>query len=202
MYIVSPIFKTGLKDLDFLIPIGITVDKISKTMILVDNINDTIQIAKHLCSRLPKRIQKEERPNHIIYIFTANLTTPSRTKFLADLRSDETRIWICTKCKDMGINFLDIHHTIQYKISDYIILLKFFQRLGRGGKNVSCLVVSIVFVETWQILPDNMHTLKETVFKDFWVRIILENCDQITDVIARLYYKYIRLNALKTGNLY
>lgn len=32
----------------------------------------------------------------------------------------------------MGINLPDIRHTIQFKISDYIILPKLLQQLGAG----------------------------------------------------------------------
>ncbi len=66
----------------------------------------------------------------------------------------------------MGINLLDIRRAIQFGISDYIILPKLFQRLGRGRKNASCLVVIIVFVEIQQILPDDIHTLESSTFKD------------------------------------
>ncbi len=81
MYIVSPIRKTGFKNLDFVIPNGSAVGKIPKIMIFVHKIDDIIQMVKHLQSKLPWRIQREERPNHIIRTFTANLTTTSRLSF-------------------------------------------------------------------------------------------------------------------------
>ena len=56
MYIVCPIRKTGFKDLDFFIPNGGIIGKILKTMIFVDKINNAIQMAKHLWSRLSKHI--------------------------------------------------------------------------------------------------------------------------------------------------
>lgn len=55
-YIVSPIRKAGFKDLDFLIQSGGAVGKIPKKMIFVDKIDDVIEMAKHLRSRLPERI--------------------------------------------------------------------------------------------------------------------------------------------------
>ncbi len=60
----------------------------------------------------------------------------------------------------------------------------------------------MVFLETWQILPDDVHTLEGNAFKDLWLLVIRENCDQTTDVIARLYRKHIRLNVSKNGNSY
>ncbi len=201
-YIVSPIRKTGFKDLNFLIPSGGAVGEIPKIMIFVDKIDDAIQMAKHLQSRLSKHIRREERPNHIIRTFATNLTIISRTKFLVDLHSGETRIWICTECAGMGINIPHICHAIQFKISDYIMLPELFQRLERGGRNVSCLAIAIVFIETRQILPEDVHTLKESTFKDFQLLVTRENCDQTTDVITRLYREHIQSNAPKIGNSY
>lgn len=59
-------------------------------MIFVDKIDDVVEMAKHLRSRLSKRIRREGRPDHIICIFTANLITISTTQFLADLCLGET----------------------------------------------------------------------------------------------------------------
>ena len=201
-YIVSLIYKTGFKDLDFLIPSGGVVGKIQKIMIFVDKIDAVIQMTKHLYSRLLKRIRREKRPNHIIHIFIANLTTTSRTQFLADLYLGKTRISICIEYASMGINLPDIHRAISFKISDCIMLLELLQRLGSGGRDTSRIAVAIAFVETWQILSNNMHTLEGNPFKDLWLPITCENRDQTTDVIARLYCKYISLNMPKTGNSY
>lgn len=76
-----------------------------------------------------------------------NLTNISRIKFLMYLCLCETGIWIYTKCAGMGINLLNIYYTIQFKISNNIILLKLFQRLGRKEKNVFYLAIAIVFIE-------------------------------------------------------
>ncbi len=164
-YIVSLIRKTRFKDLDFFILSRGTVSEIPKTIIFVDKIDNAIQMAKHLRSRLPKRIRKEGCLNSIIRTFMANLTTTSRTKFLADFHSGETRTGICTKCAGMGINLLNICRTIQFKISDYIMLSELLQRLGHGGKNVSCLAIAMVFIEMRQILPEDVHILEESAFK-------------------------------------
>ncbi len=103
-YIVSPIRKTSFKDLDFLILSRGAVSKIPKTMIFMDKIDDTIQIVKHLWSRLLEYIRREGCLNYCIHKFTVNLTTTSRTKFLADFYLGETQIWICTEYASMGIN--------------------------------------------------------------------------------------------------
>lgn len=126
-YIVSPIRKIRFKDLDFFIPSGDVIDEILKIIIFIDKIDNAIQIAKYLQSRFSECIWKKKRSNHIIHIFTANFTTTSRTKFLADLYLDETQIWIYTKCASMGINLLNICRAIKFKIFDYIILPEFLQ---------------------------------------------------------------------------
>lgn len=61
---------------------------------------------------------------------------------------------------------MHISRTIQFKIFDYLILFKLFQRLGRRGRDTSYIPVAIVFVEIQQILPDNMHILERSTFND------------------------------------
>lgn len=118
---MSPIRKPGFEDLAFLVPSGGATGEIPKTMIFVDLIDDTINIAKYLRSRLPERIRNDKKAEDIIRTFLASLSTTSRTRFLADLRSGDTRIWICTKCAGMGINLPEIRRAIQFKISDYLV---------------------------------------------------------------------------------
>lgn len=87
----------------------------------------------------------------------------------------------------MGINLCDIRRTVQFRISHYIMLLELLQRLGCAGRDVSSIAVALIFVDTGQILPTDMHTLDGNAFKDLQLSISRNNCDQITDVIARLY---------------
>lgn len=74
--------------------------------------------------------------------------------------------------------------------------------MGRGERDASCIAVAMVFVETRQILPNNVHTLEGSAFNDLRLPITRENRDQITDVIARLYCNHICLNAPKTEKSY
>lgn len=111
-YIISSIRKTRFKDLDFHIPSRGAIGKIPKTIIFIDKIDNTIQMVKPLQSRLYKCIRRKRHPNHIIRTFTVNLIITSKTKFLADLCSSETRIQIGTECIDMDINLLDICRAI------------------------------------------------------------------------------------------
>ncbi len=110
---MSPIHKPGYEDLAFLVPSGGAIGEILKTMIFVDLIDDAIKMAKYLRSRLPESIRNDKKKaDVIIRTFSANLSITSRTKFLADLRSGDTRIWICTECAGMGINLPDIQRAI------------------------------------------------------------------------------------------
>ncbi len=71
------------------------------------------------------------------------------------------------------------------------MLSELLQQLSRGGKDVSYLAIAMIFMETRQILHDNLHTLEGSTFKDLQLPITRENCDQTIDVIARLYCENI-----------
>ncbi len=172
-------------------------------MTLVELIDYAIKIAKYLQSRLLELIRNDgKKAEVIIRTFSANFSTISRTKFLADLRSGDTQIWICTECAGIGINLFDIRRAVQFKISDYIMLPELVQRLGRGGRNVSSLAVALIFVDPRQILSTDVHTLDGSAFKDLRLPISRKNRDQITDVIARLYQENGQTRMARTGNAY
>ncbi len=115
-------------------------------MIFVDKIDNAIQIAKYLQSRLLKRIWNERDLEYIISTFLANLTTTSRFKFLVSLLLSNTRIRIYIGCADIGINLFDICRYIQFEISNYITLPKLPLRLGYKGRDTSHLAVVMIFV--------------------------------------------------------
>ncbi len=102
----------------------------------------------------------------------------------------------------MDINLPDIRRAIQFGISDYITLPELLQQLGHGGRDASRLVVAIVFVETRQILLDDVHTLEGSAFKDPRLPVNRENREQTTNVIVRLYREHIQSKVAKTGNSY
>lgn len=112
-YIVSLIRNPGYENVIFLVLSGGAIGKILKIIIFVDLINNTIKIAKYLQSRLPESIQNDrKKANIIIRTFSAILSIILRTKFLADLRSSDTRRWIYIECASMSINLSDIRHAI------------------------------------------------------------------------------------------
>lgn len=121
-YTVAPIRKAGFEDLAFIIPSAGTVSDIPKTMIFVDSIDEATEMVKYLRSKLFKRIKTLRRPLEIIRTFSANLTAESRARFLQDLCSGETRVWVCTECAGLGINLRDILRAFQWKISEHLAL--------------------------------------------------------------------------------
>lgn len=82
------------------------------------------------------------------------------------------------------------------------MLFKLFYRLRCRGKDSFCIAVAMVIVETQQILLDNVYILKGSAFQDLWLIVTHKNCNQTTNVIARLYYDHICLNGPKTKNSY
>lgn len=51
---MSPIRKSGFKDLDLLIPNRGAISKIAKTIIFINKIDNAIRMAKYLQLKLPK----------------------------------------------------------------------------------------------------------------------------------------------------
>ncbi len=93
IYIMSPIRKPGYEDLAFLVPSEGAISKISKIMIFINLIDDTIKVAKYLRLRLPKSIQNDgKKAEVIICTFSTNLSTTLKIKFLADFKSNDTHI--------------------------------------------------------------------------------------------------------------
>ena len=201
-YMVTPIRNPGFEDLAFVIPRGGAVADIPKTMIFVDSIDKAVQMTKYLRSRLSERIRTTSRPDEIIRTFSANLTAASRTRFLQDLRSGETRVWVCTECAGLGINLRDILRSFQWKVSKHLTLPDLLQRLGRAGRDPTLQAVAMVFVNTSQILPDNVHTLESSMFKDLQLPVTRDNQDRITNVIAKLYRNNLEPKRETGGNAY
>lgn len=57
----------------------------------------------------------------------------------------------------------------------------------RGGRDVSRPAIAMVFIGPQQILPEGVHTLETSAFKDLWLPVSNENRGPITDVTAKLY---------------
>ena len=84
----------------------------------------------------------------------------------------------------MGINIPDIMRAVQFKIPNFIALPELLQRLGRRGRDKSSTAMAIVFVSSSQVLPDNVHMLEQSAFKNLRLPVSRENREQITDIIA------------------
>ncbi len=161
-YLVSEIKKPGFEELDFIVSPCIAAFTIPKTMIIIDNIDTAGQLELYLQSRLSSRLQTKSRL--LIQTFLANLTVDTRSIFLKDFRTRNTRIWICTKCTGMGLNLRDIEHVYQWKLSDFIMFPELVQRLGRAGRDIRINAVALVFVESRHCLPISDNDLVDTQF--------------------------------------
>ena len=111
-YIVSLIRQAGFKAFEFFIPSGRAVGKIPKTIIFVDKIDNAVEMAKYLQLKFPKQIWNKKDLEDIIYTFLTNFTITSRSRFLANLQSDNTQIWIYTECAGININLPDIYRAV------------------------------------------------------------------------------------------
>ncbi|WP_375449210.1 C-terminal helicase domain-containing protein [uncultured Nostoc sp.] len=200
-YMVCPIRKSGFQDLAFLVPKDGPVGLIPKTMVFVNKIEDAIRLERYLRSRLPDRVRNGKQAFVIIQLITSNLDANTKTRVMEDLRYGNTRICVCTECAGMGINIPDIMRAVQFKIPDFIALPELLQRLGRGGRDKSCAAIAMVFVHPSQVLPDDVHMLEQSAFKNLRLPVSRENREQITDVIAQLYKNKLQ-SAKKTGNAY
>ena len=58
--------------------------------------------------------------------------------------------------------------------------------MGCRDREISSLAVALIFVNPQQILPTDVHTLDGKAFKNLQLPVSRENCNQITDIIARL----------------
>lgn len=98
LQVVGQITKPGFEDLRFLIP---SDGPIPKTMIFVDNIDDSMTIAALLRAALPKYLRA--KGDLLIRTFNSNLETSTRSEFLEDFRNGDTRIWVYTDAAGMGV---------------------------------------------------------------------------------------------------
>lgn len=154
---VNSITKPGFQDLDFLIP---KAGLISKTMVFVNKIEEGIALAAYLKSLLPP--EQRGQGDLLIRTFNSNHETSTRSDFLEDFRTGETRILICTDAAGMGVNIPNITRVIQWMLSDYLTLAVLMQRIGHAGRKSSIPAVSVVFVEDIHLLPEDVSTLTET----------------------------------------
>ena len=183
-YMVYLIQKLGFQELAFFVPKDGPVGLILKIMVFVNKIEDAIRLEKYLRSRLPDCVRNKKQAFVIIQAITSNLDANIRTRAKENLWYRNTQICICIECAGMGINILDIMRAVQFKIPDFISLSELLQRLGQKGRDKSHALVTLVFIHPSQVLPDDVHMLEQSAFKNLWLPVRRENCEQITNVIA------------------
>lgn len=162
-YSVAQINKPGYEELDFLLPKKSGLSRIPKTMVFVDSLDEGIALAKYLRSRLPGELRS--RGKKIVRSFLSDLEPQTKTDWLQDLLTGDTRILICTEAAGMGVNISDIKRVVQWKIYQHLTFAAMLQRIGRAGRDTNILAVSIVFVGKKYIMPRQMSAVaKELSF--------------------------------------
>ena len=139
------------EDLNFVIPDNICMkSQISKTLIFVDNVDDTFDIARYLRRCLPKRLKP--LAESLIRSYSSYPDAPRKAGHMRDINDGTARVIVTTEAFGMGINVQGINRVIQWKVTDKIDLGKLTQRVGRGGRDPSQQAVAVIFVSD-NILP-------------------------------------------------
>lgn len=165
-----------------------------------------MRLEKYLLFRLPDYVHNEKQAFIIIQSIISNLNVNIRNKIMENLWYENAQICEYKKCTGIGINIPNIMRIVQFKVSNFITLTKLLQWLGRGSKDKSRVVITIVFVHSCQVLLNNMHIPEQSTFKNLRLSISKENCKQIIDIIAQLYKTKLQLakqikNAYEKTNL-
>lgn len=131
------------EELGTLMPDAGGVGMIPKTMIFVDNIDEAIAITVYLRKRLPARI-RASKARTVVRSMSASLEPTTGFGFLEDCSRGNTRVWVCTDCSRMGLNFCGVACVVQWKIPEHVTFADLLQRLGRGG-NSCCSAFNLVW---------------------------------------------------------
>lgn len=199
-YMVKEIQRPGFEELNFLIPQIGGAGAIPKTMLFMDSIEEGMDMAMHLRKLLPEHLRN--KGEEIIRVFSSTLRGTTRDDFLRDLELGNTRIWICTDAAGMGINLRDIVRSIQWKIADHLVLASLLQRIGRAGRDSGLQAISIVFVESKHILPDNISTLEESPFQKSATPLGPNDEDVAVEIISTLYEKNLQTKRESSPSAY
>ena len=184
-YMVQKIEQKGYGKLDILIPKEGGVGDISKTMLFVNNIDESITIAAHLQNRLPESMWPTAK--QIISAFSSDLEADTKKALMENFALGNTRIWVCTDAAGMGIDIEDVERAIQWKIRDHVNLAVLLQKIGCAGRNRNIPAVSIVFVENKHILPRDVANIPNSLFRDFQVAIRPKDGARASELIGQLY---------------
>lgn len=105
-YIVALIISFGFEDLNFLIPLKISIiDNFEKTIIFVHSVEKGIALGIYLQTLLLDNLK--DRRDNIIKSFSSVLKTKTKTDWLDAFLNGNTRIIICTNFAGMGVNIPD-----------------------------------------------------------------------------------------------
>lgn len=110
-----------------------------------------------------------------------------REFFMEEFENKNTCILICTDAAGMEVNIRDVAPAIQWKIPDHLVFASLLQRIGRAGRDRTLPTVSIVFIESKHILPDDISFVKDSPFRNYTTAIGLYDNVQAAKIISTFY---------------
>ena len=106
---------------------------------------------------------------------------------MEEFENRNTCILICTDTTGIGVNIQDVTHAIQWKISNYLIFVTLFQRIGRAKHDKTLLTVSIVFIEFKYVFQDDIALVRNSPFHDYSTTIRPHDRAQVGKIISTFY---------------
>lgn len=200
-YVVAEVTKRKYEELSFLVPSSGGVESIPKTMIFIDNVDEAIEVAMYLRTKLPGG-PHVDKAKLVIRSTSSYLEPSTRSKFLEDFRKGNTRILVCAECAVINLDIPDITRIVQWKIPKRLTFAVLIQRLGRAGMDALLPAVALVFVEKKHILPDDMHEINDSDFKNSRAPVEIEDWLGTSGLVAALYKNNLPTTREKTGSVY
>ncbi len=102
----------------------------------------------------------------------------------------------------MGVNIRDVVLAIQWKIPDHLVFPAPLQRIGRAGHNKTLLRVSIVFIKSKHVLPDDIAPVRDSPFRDYRTAIGPHDRAQAAKIISTFYENNFQNKKVKTPTPY
>lgn len=111
-------------------------------------------------------------------------------------------IMICTDAAGMGVNIRNMTRTVQWKISDRLVLAALLQRIGRAGRDKAFSAVAIVFVESKHLLPQDVTSDETSRFRDYTTAIGPEDSERAEEIILAFYKDNFQIRKEKVPTPY
>lgn len=94
---------------------------------------------------------------------------------------------IYTNAAEIRINIQDVTHAIQWKISDYLILVTLLHWIGKTRRDKTLLIVFILFIDSKYVFLDDIASMSDSPFSDYKTAIEPHDRVQAAKIISTLY---------------